>query len=379
MNNLSSIEILSTLIAFDTTSYKSNLECIFYIQALLEQYGIEVTLNFNAAHNKANLLASIGPVDQPGILLSGHSDVVPIEGQQWDTPAFVATHKNELIYGRGTADMKGFLACAIMCMLKAKQQSLKQPLHLCISYDEEIGCIGVRGILEQLKATLRPPLLCVIGEPTMMQLALAHKGKTVFRATCCGEEGHSALAPRYVNAIHVASHLVQALQQAQQHLHDHGAQDHGYDIPYSTVHVGKIAGGTALNIVPNQCIVDYEIRHLAQDRSQDIQALIFEKMHLHENAHIQIEEVNQYPGLKTSSTIQAVQFIQKMLPEDTSIGNISFGTEGGLFQAALDCPVVVCGPGDIAVAHKPNEYVSIEQLKQCDVFLNQLLMSIVHS
>lgn len=379
MNNLSSIEILSTLIAFDTTSYKSNLECIFYIQGLLQQNGIEVTLNFNAAHNKANLLASIGPVDQPGILLSGHSDVVPIEGQQWDTPAFVATHKNKLIYGRGTADMKGFLACAIVCMLKAKQQSLKHPLHLCISYDEEIGCIGVRGILDQLKATLRPPLLCVIGEPTMMQLALAHKGKTVFRATCCGEEGHSALAPRHVNAIHVASHLVQSLQQVQQHLHHHGAQDHGYDIPYSTVHVGKIAGGTGLNIVPNQCIVDYEIRHLAQDRSHDIQALILEKMHLNVNAYIQIEEVNQYPGLKTSSTIQAVQFMQKLLPEDTSIGNISFGTEGGLFQAALDCPVVVCGPGDIAVAHKPNEYVSIEQLEQCDAFLNQLLMSIVQS
>lgn len=376
MSNLSSIDILSKLIAFDTTSYKSNLECIFYIKSLLEQHDVQVILNFNTEQNKANLLASIGPMDQPGILLSGHSDVVPVEGQVWDSPAFVATHKDEKIYGRGSADMKGFLACAIKAMITAKHHHLTRPLRLCISYDEEVGCIGVRGILDQLKATLVSPLLCVIGEPTMMQLALAHKGKTVFRATCCGEEGHSALAPRYVNAIHVASQLVQSLQQVQQQICRFGAQDLGYDIPYTTVHVGKISGGTALNIVPNQCVVDYEIRHLAQDRSQDIQDKILEHIDVDFRRHIDLQQLNQYPGLKTSSTIEAVQFIQTLLPQETSIGNISFGTEGGLFQGALNCPVVVCGPGDIAVAHKPNEYVDIEQLNQCDVFLEKLWMTL---
>ncbi|NUG81748.1 acetylornithine deacetylase, partial [Acinetobacter bereziniae] len=360
MSDLSSVALLSKLIAFDTTSYKSNLDLILYVKDILEQNGIRVELNFNTEQNKANLFASVGPIDQPGILLSGHSDVVPIEGQQWNSPAFEATEKDGNIYGRGTADMKGFLACAIVAMLKASQYELKRPLHLCMSYDEEIGCIGVRGILDQLAATIVSPLMCVIGEPTMMQLALAHKGKTVFRATCCGEEGHSALAPKYVNAIHVASKLVESLQNVQTHLREHGAQDSGYDIPYTTVHVGKIAGGTALNIVPNQCIVDYEIRHLAQDHSHNIQEQILENIQKDFKVHIDVEEVNQYPGLKTSSTIEAVQFIQKLLPEDTLIGNISFGTEGGLFQGALNCPVVVCGPGDIAVAHKPNEYVALE-------------------
>ena len=376
MNDLNSITLLSKLIAFDTTSYKSNLDLILYIKDLFEQQNIRVELNFNSEKNKANLLASIGPIDQAGILLSGHSDVVPVEGQQWTSPAFEATEKNGNIYGRGTADMKGFLACAIITMLKASQLQLKRPLHLCISYDEEIGCIGVRGILDQLASTIISPIMCVIGEPTMMQLALAHKGKTVFRAKCCGEEGHSALAPKYVNAIHVASKLVESLQNVQQYLREQGHQDKGYDIPYTTVHVGKIAGGTALNIVPNLCVVDYEIRHLAQDNSAAIQEQILQDIRQDFKQHIDVEEVNQYPGLKTHSTIEAVQFIQSLLPEETSMGNISFGTEGGLFQAKLNCPVVVCGPGDIDVAHKPDEFVPIEQMHQCDIFLQKLLTSI---
>lgn len=376
MNDLNSITLLSKLIAFDTTSYKSNLDLILYIKDLFEQQNIRVELNFNSEKNKANLLASIGPIDQAGILLSGHSDVVPVEGQQWTSPAFEATEKNGNIYGRGTADMKGFLACAIITMLKASELQLKRPLHLCISYDEEIGCIGVRGILDQLASTIISPIMCVIGEPTMMQLALAHKGKTVFRAKCCGEEGHSALAPKYVNAIHVASKLVESLQNVQQYLRDQGHQDKGYDIPYTTVHVGKISGGTALNIVPNLCVVDYEIRHLAQDNSSAIQEQILQDIRQDFKQHIDVEEVNQYPGLKTNSTIEAVQFIQSLLPVETSIGNISFGTEGGLFQAKLNCPVVVCGPGDIDVAHKPDEFVPIEQMHQCDIFLQKLLTSI---
>ncbi|OTG90794.1 acetylornithine deacetylase [Acinetobacter sp. ANC 3813] len=373
---MKSSELLTQLIAFDTTSYKSNLDLILHVKALLDQHKIDTLLNFNAEKNKANLLATVGPKDQPGIMLSGHSDVVPVEGQQWDSPAFEAQFKDGKIYGRGTADMKGFLACAIMTMLDASKQMLKRPLHLCISYDEEIGCIGVRGILDQLAATIKPPMLCVIGEPTMMQLALAHKGKTVFRAHCCGEEGHSALAPNYVNAIHVASSLVESIQRVQQDLQRGGHQDLGYDIPYTTVHVGKIAGGTALNIVPNSCAVDYEIRHLAEDSSVDIQNQILNQITAHFRDQIGVEEVNQYPGLKTSPTIDAVKFMQELLPTDTTVSNISYGTEGGLFQNALHCPVVVCGPGDIAVAHRPNEYVDVSQIQLCEIFLDKLLQSI---
>ena len=373
---MKSSELLAQLIAFDTTSYKSNLDLILHVKALFDQHKIETLLNFNAEKNKANLLATVGPKDQPGIMLSGHSDVVPVEGQQWDSPAFEAQQKDGKIYGRGTADMKGFLACAIMTMLDASKLTLKRPLHLCISYDEEIGCIGVRGILDQLAATIKPPMLCVIGEPTMMQLALAHKGKTVFRAHCCGEEGHSALAPNFVNAIHVASSLVESIQRVQQNLQRDGHQDLGYDIPYTTVHVGKIAGGTALNIVPNSCTVDYEIRHLAEDSSTDIQNQILQQITAHFQDQIEVNEVNQYPGLKTSPTIDAVKFMQELLPPDTAIGNISFGTEGGLFQNALHCPVVVCGPGDIAVAHRPNEFVEVSQIQLCEIFLDKLLESI---
>ena len=373
MHDLNSFSLLDQLIAFDTTSYKSNLNFISYVKDLFEANGIRVELNFNTEKSKANLLATIGPVDQPGILLSGHSDVVPVEGQVWDYPAFATTTKDGNIIGRGTADMKGFLACAIHVMLKASKMQLKRPLHLCISYDEEIGCIGVRGILNQLASTIVQPIVCVIGEPTMMQLALAHKGKTVFKAQCCGEEGHSALAPKFTNAIHVASKLIESIQKIQTNLRTQGHQDEGYDIPYTTVHVGKIAGGTALNIVPNLCTVDYEIRHLAEDNSTAIQEQILQHIEKDFKDHIAAEEVNQYPGLKTSKTIEAVKFIQTLLPQDTTIGNISFGTEGGLFQGVLNCPVVVCGPGDIAVAHKPNEYVAIEQIEQCDVFLEKLL------
>ena len=373
---MKSSELLAQLIAFDTTSYKSNLDLILHVKALFDQHKIETLLNFNAEKNKANLLATVGPKDLPGIMLSGHSDVVPVEGQQWDSPAFEAHQKDGKIYGRGTADMKGFLACAIMTMLDASKLTLKRPLHLCISYDEEIGCIGVRGILDQLAATIKPPMLCVIGEPTMMQLALAHKGKTVFRAHCCGEESHSALAPNFVNAIHVASSLVESIQRVQQNLQRDGHQDLGYDIPYTTVHVGKIAGGTALNIVPNSCTVDYEIRHLAEDSSTDIQNQILQQITTHFQDQIEVNEVNQYPGLKTSPTIDAVRFMQELLPPDTAIGNISFGTEGGLFQNALHCPVVVCGPGDIAVAHRPNEFVEVSQIQLCEIFLDKLLESI---
>lgn len=376
MSNFNSIQLLSKLIAFQTVSYQSNLELIYFIKSLFEQHDISVSLNFNTEKTKANLFASTGPQDQSGVLLSGHSDVVPIDGQKWDTPAFEAVVKNDRIYGRGAADMKGFLACAIIAMLKASKMELKRPLHLCMSYDEEIGCIGVRGILDHLASTILSPILCVIGEPTMMQLALAHKGKTVYRACCHGEEGHSALAPRYVNAIQVASQLVASLQQVQLDLKHHGHQDQGYDIPYTTVHVGKIAGGTALNIVPNLCVVDYEIRHLAEDQSQSIHEQIINKLTEDYQAHIDVEEVNQYPGLKTSSTIEAVKFIQQFLPDTATTGNISFGTEGGLFQQALACPVMVCGPGDIAVAHKPNEFVALDQLNQCDVFLEKLIMSL---
>lgn len=374
MFNTESEALLEQLIAFDTTSYKSNLQLIHFIQQQFEQCGIAVRLKLNEQQTKACLFASIGPQDVSGILLSAHSDVVPVDGQDWHSPPFVAVEKNDKIYGRGTADMKGFIACAMAMMMSARQQDLKMPLHLCISYDEEIGCIGVRDILPQLAEYLVTPLLCIVGEPTSMQIALGHKGKSVFKATCCGQEGHSALAPHFTNAIHVANALINSVIQVQQQIAQQQPQDLAYDIPYTTLHIGKIQGGTALNIVPNSCVIDYEIRHIAQDNYHQIQQKIdasldqsgFKKW-------VNIQEVNHYPGLMTARNLSIVQHIHQLLPIDTQIGHISFGTEGGLFVESLDCPVLVCGPGSITVAHQPNEYIERSQLKQCDIFLHKLV------
>lgn len=377
MSTKNSIELLKTLVAFDTTSFKSNLELIEFVKQYLERYGIVVKLKFNAEQSKASLFASIGPIDQQGILLSGHTDVVPVEGQAWSDDPFVALEKDQKIFGRGTADMKGFIACALNAMVKCAGKKLSRPLQLCLSYDEEIGCIGVRDILEQLSEYIVSPLVCIVGEPTLMLIATGHKGKAVFQAMCCGQEGHSALAPNYINAIHVATALTRSITEEQTQLAVNGTQDNDYDIPYTTLHIGKIQGGKALNIVPNACIVDYEIRNISQDNIDKIQASVESRLaHGTYSKWVHIEQINQYPGLLTSPTIEAVKFITSMLPPDTGIGKISFGTEGGLFTQKLDCPVVVCGPGSISVAHKPDEFIEIEQMHQCDTFLERLTQSL---
>ena len=378
MHDSQSIEILKKLISFDTTSYKSNLELINFVKTILEEAGVKTVLNFNQEKTKANLLASIGPMEKPGILISGHTDVVPVDGQHWTTDPFIATIKDQKIYGRGTADMKGFIACAIKAMLIASQQdTLHKPLHLCLSYDEEIGCIGVRGILEQLSSLIITPELCIIGEPTSMNIATGHKGKAVFKAVCTGHEGHSALAPNYTNAIHVAQHVIEAVTQTQQKTAEGIIKDTAYDIPYTTLHIGKIQGGKALNIVPNECVIDYEIRNIAEQPIQELQDDIYTSI---DNSpfskFINIDEVNQYPGLNTSSTIHAIKFMQTLLTSQAEIQKISFGTEGGLFQEKLECPVVVCGPGSIQVAHKPDEYIEIEQINSCDLFFEHLVKAL---
>ncbi|MBF7688174.1 acetylornithine deacetylase [Acinetobacter rathckeae] len=374
MSNTVSQALLKQLISFDTTSYKSNLDLIYFVQQQFEQHGIRVRVKLNDQGNKACLFASVGPQDVAGVLLSGHSDVVPVDGQDWHSPPFVALEKDNKIYGRGTADMKGFIACAMAVMLSVEQAQLKRPLHLCISYDEEIGCIGVRDILPQLAEYLVTPLLCIVGEPTLMQMALGHKGKSVFKALCHGQEGHSALAPHFSSAIHAANALMNAIINMQQEITQQHPQDADYDIPYTTLHIGKIHGGQALNIVPNECIVDYEIRHIAQDSSHHIQQKIAASLeHSTFKKFIHIEEVNNYSGLATAKNTPIIHSVKKLLPESTTIGKISFGTEGGLFFDALDCPVLVCGPASIEVAHKPNEYIELSQLQQCDVFLEKLV------
>lgn len=378
INEKSSIEILKTLIGFDTTSRNSNLALIDAVESLFEHYGLHVVVDYDETGNKANLFASTGPLDQNGILLSGHTDVVPAGDSKWDSDPFVADERNGRLYGRGAADMKGFVACAIRILCQASQQKLSIPLHLCLSFDEEIGCIGVRNILPKLPTMIKPPRFCLIGEPTSMQIAIGHKGKAVYQARCRGENGHSSMAPNYRNAIHVATQVVTSLVESQNELANNGQRDNDYDIPYSTIHVGKIGGGTALNVVADTCTVDYEIRHIAEDSIETINDIIHTNLQKYAHSeHADVVYMNAYPGLSTSPKHPELTFLKSILSEDTSVGKISFGTEGGLFSQTFDSPIFVCGPGSMEQGHKPNEYIEISELNKCDAFLERLLAQLV--
>lgn len=376
--------LLARLIAFDTVTLTPNLALIETVRELLAAHGIACTLVRSDDGTRANLHASVGPADVPGLLLSGHTDVVPAAGQAWTVPPFALTERDGLLYGRGAADMKGFVACAVNAMLLASQRPLRRPLQLALSYDEEIGCVGVRRLLDVMEMAPTRPALCIVGEPTSMQIATGHKGKMALRAVCQGLEGHSALAPRALNAIHLACDMVGAMRALQDALQAHGARDPAYEVPYATVHAGCIHGGRALNIVPNECVVDFEIRHLAQD---DPDALLAPLRQAAEDirdqarlrapaADIRIEQVNAYPGLDTHPASEAVRFVESLLPAATGKTKVAFGTEGGLFTRHLDVPVVVCGPGSITQAHKPDEFISRAQLAECDAFLERLLAAL---
>lgn len=377
---MDSISILEKLIAFPTVSRDSNLGLIDYVAGTLEAHGIECQIIRSEDGHKANLFATVGPAGVPGIMLSGHTDVVPVDGQDWTLPPFAMTERDGKLYGRGAADMKGFVACAIKACIAASKMPLKTPLHLALSYDEEIGCIGVRSLVEMLRAAPHRPLLCIVGEPTGMQVATGHKGKIGARAFCKGREGHSALAPLALNAIHLGCDFVAALRAEQDRLAKDGARDGDYDIPYTTVHVGKFNAGVALNIVPNLCQIDFEIRNIAADNADEIldrlkgeaARIATQAAATAPEAAIDIDIFNTYPGLDTPPDSQAVAFVKSLIGANGTI-KVAFGTEGGLFSRDVGTPTVVCGPGSMAQGHKPDEFVSIEQLCRCDDMLEKLV------
>lgn len=375
-------DLLRELIAFESVTLTPNIALIERVQALLAQAGIASTRVTDPQDaRRSNLFASVGPLDVPGIVLSGHTDVVPVTGQPWTSPPFEATERDGRIYGRGSADMKGFVACAVMAMIRAARQPLARPLHLALSFDEEIGCVGVRHLLRALEPMQPAPLLCVVGEPTLMKIGTGNKGKAAYRALCCGQAGHSGLAPRYVNAIHTASDLISALRDVQHDLAEHGPRESGYEVPYTTVHAGTIKGGTALNIVPAECEVNFEIRNVAQDDPNQILervlALTQTKMRaagaLPDAEPPKVTTVNSYPGLATPEDSAGVALLASWLPPDTPLTKAAFGTEGGLFQQLWgQTAVLICGPGSIDVAHKADEYVELSQLQACDAMMEKL-------
>ncbi|PGH55602.1 acetylornithine deacetylase [Azospirillum palustre] len=379
------IDILERLVAFNTVSRESNLDLIRWVQERLEAAGVATWLVPSDDGRKANLFATLGPADRPGVLLSGHSDVVPVEGQAWTSDPFRLTRRDGKLFGRGTADMKGFVAAALALFDRAAGQQatgrpLSQPLHLALSYDEEVGCLGVRRLIEMMAALPVRPRFCIVGEPTGMQVVTAHKGKTALRAECHGVECHSSLAPQGLNAIHMASDLLTGLRRIQNQLREDGAQDEAYDVPWTTIHAGVIQGGEALNIVPNRCRLDFEIRHLPQDPvgplldsiQAEADAIVRRLLPDFPAAGLTVAELSSYPALDTDSTAEVVAFV-KALTGGNSTGKISFGTEGGLFQQRLSMPTVVCGPGSIGEAHKPDEFIAEDQLAACDRMLDALL------
>jgi acetylornithine deacetylase len=372
-------DILSRLISFDTVSANPNMDLMVYVQGLLTDAGVTVALIPNAEGTKANLYATVGP-DGPGVMLSGHTDVVPVTGQAWTKPPFTATAADGRVYGRGAADMKGFVACAIAAMLDAAMRPLRTPLHLALSYDEEIGCMGVRSLIDMLAGAPVRPKMCIVGEPTGMQVATGHKGKVALRATCVGREGHSALAPMALNALHLAADFILALRAIQADVALHGVQDGDYDVPYATLHAGKMQGGVQVNIVPNAATVDWEIRAPA---GEDIAALIARMQAAADaivaplrgafpEAAIRIERLWDYPGLGTPTDAGVVRFVQSLTGANGTI-KVAFGTEGGLFDARLGIPTVICGPGSMAQGHKPDEWVSLDQLARCEAMLAALI------
>ena len=375
-----SLEHLEKLIAFPSVSRDSNLDLIAYVRDFLGGIGIDSMLVHNEDGRKANLWASIGPKDVPGIVLSGHTDVVPVEGQAWSSDPFKLEKRNGSYFGRGTADMKGFIACCLRAAEMAAQRKLHTPINLAFSYDEEIGCVGVRRLLDILKDAPVKPRLCIVGEPTLMQAVTAHKGKLGFRVTAHGLEAHSSLAPIGVNAIYMASDLIGAIRTIQKDIAENGVRDGDYEVAYTTLHVGKMQGGEVMNIVPNRCSFDFEIRYLPEDDQHAIVTRIKAAAEniaegycgVFDKARFEFMDLQSYPAMNTPVDSEAVKFVHA-LTGGNSTGKITFGTEGGLFQQALGTPAVVCGPGNIAVAHKPDEHVSEAQMAQCDRMLERLV------
>ena len=375
-----SAALLKTLVGFDTTSRESNLQLIEFVRDYIAGFDVPCELIYNAERSKANLFATIGPAGQPGIVLSGHTDVVPVDGQPWTVAPFELSERDGKLFGRGTADMKGYIACVLALVPALVQATLRMPVHIALSYDEEVGCLGVRSLLAELEQHPAKPLLCIIGEPTELKPVLGHKGKLAMRCDVHGHPCHSAYAPLGVNAIEYAAELIGELGRIGQQLKAPEQHDSRFDPPYSTVQTGVISGGKALNIVPADCRFDFEIRALpSQDPAQVAQQLqayaeqqVLPRMRaVSEHSAIRFSELSAYPGLATDAQSQAAELIAAFCGS-REFGTVAFGTEGGLFDAA-GIPTVVCGPGSMDQGHKPDEFVSRAQLDACDAMLQRLL------
>jgi acetylornithine deacetylase len=372
-------ELLKALVAFDTTSAKSNLKLIAFVKAHLDGHGIASTLIPSEDGTKASLFATIGPaIGESGIGLSGHSDCVPVEGQTWASDPFTLTARDGKLYGRGACDMKGFLACVLASVPLFKSHPLKEPLHIIVSYDEEVGCTGVRPLIARLGQDLPRPRAIIVGEPTMMGVIEAHKRIDAYRTTVTGREAHSSLPKLGVNAISIAAELVAEIDRIEVMLAQAPTNDR-FDPPSSTVQVGTIEGGTAPNIVPKTCRFHWQVRGLPEAdpdfapkrlKAHAEEMLLPRMRRLAPAASIETVHQGSVPAFLAKPGSEAVA-LAMALTGANSTSTVSYGTEAGLFEEA-GCPTVICGPGDIEQAHAADEFVTVVQLDACMAFLARL-------
>ena len=375
----STLDILDKLVGFDTVSSKSNRELALYAEEFLQARGFQVHRITDPGGDKLGLYAERGP-DGDGVLLSAHTDVVPVDGQPWTRDPFRLTREGDRVYGRGTTDMKGYVASVLSLADRAAKVNLREPLKIALSYDEEVGCVGIQQMLDRLAPMMGQPRACFVGEPTEMQVAVGHKGKAALRAVCHGQSGHSALAPKFVNAVYLATDFVEDLRKLQQIYATSGHSDPAYSVPYTTFHVGMLSGGKALNIVPDRAELTFEYRHLAADRGQEILDHIIaaadrvgrKYQAQFAQACVEVEQYNAYPGLEVADTDAVVPYAQKLAQRNTTT-KVAFGTEAGFFSE-LGIPTVVCGPGSMeGQGHKPDEYLELGELAACDAMMDRIL------
>jgi acetylornithine deacetylase len=375
--------MIERLISFNTVSRDSNLGLIEWVRDYLQRFGAKTRLTHDASGKKANLFATLGDSNKPGLILSGHTDVVPVDGQDWNTDPFVATERDGKLFARGSADMKGFIGIVLTQAPKfvaaLNENRLDAPLHYALSYDEEVGCLGVRGLIRDLEENGIRAAGCVVGEPTSMQPIIAHKGTHRFRCSVHGREAHSSYVTHGVNAIEYAARLVVFIRQIADRLAQIEQRDYGFTVPYSTLSTGLIHGGIAANVVPKECVFQFDMRTLPQASPdalyQEIRSyaetLAAEMRRIDANSGIDLQWMSQTAGLAAAESDAIVQWAMQ-LSRNTSVGKVCYGTEAGLFQK-MGVPTVICGPGDIAEAHRPNEFVALDQLAQCESFMDRIL------
>lgn len=372
-------QILTKLISFKTISESSNEEIVVFIINFLKKYGVK-SKKIKGDTGRFNVHSIIGPNVEGGVIFSGHTDVVPTHGQMWTSNPFKLKKKGNKLYGRGTTDMKGFIA-VVLCLVKdIKIEKLKKPIHLIFSYDEEIGCIGIQKFMPFIKKLKPQPKFCIVGEPTEMKLVNKHKGKKNYYVCFHGLESHSSLIDQGVNSINFCSKFIEFLNIKQEQLKK--TKNLKFTPNYTTINIGKINGGIAVNIIPKKCEMHFEIRdipgfktdNLVSEINEYLTKLEKEMKSVNKNCYIELIEQNDFPPLKTDDKSEIISMCLKHL-ESNSINSVSFGTEAGIFNK-LGFQTIVCGPGSIKQAHKPDEFIELDQLKKCKKFLSQIINSL---